>query len=120
MPASAPSDRSKATSRCSRSSASARISATTSRRSRTRPPRADFRLWLFTGFGYSVLYARSYPLTVQQPGSIGGPSKPTTGLVQGAGGGNFQVPVGIGASYKLRETILLYGALSAQIGFAFT
>lgn len=83
-------------------------------------PRGDFRMWLYTGFGYSLVYARSYPLTVQLPGVSGGPSKPADGTVQGSGGGNFQVPLGIGASYKLRKELDLFGAFGAQFGFGFS
>src|SRR5262249_37780035 len=83
-------------------------------------PRGDFRMWLFTGFGYSLVYARSYDLTVQLPGVPGQPTKPNPGTVQGAGGGAFQIPLGIGASYKLRDPLHLVGTLGLQFGFSHT
>jgi hypothetical protein len=83
-------------------------------------PSGDVRMWLFTGFGYSAVYGRSFPRTVQIPSGLPGKSTPADGTVQGAGGGYFQVPIGIGASYKLRKSIELIATLGVQIGFAFS
>ncbi len=75
-------------------------------------------MWLFTGFGYSLVYQRSYDITL--PLGPPGATRNTQGTVQGAGGGFFEVPVGVGAEYKLRGPLTLFGTLGAHIGFGFS
>jgi len=69
-------------------------------------PRGAMRAWLFVGFGYEGVYARSTTVA----GST----------VHGAGGGFFEVPFGIGASYKLRKPWELCAELGMRTGFAHT
>jgi hypothetical protein len=83
-------------------------------------PRGDVRAWLFAGFGYAGVYARSYATTVQVPTGLSGQSTPTPGVVQGAGGSFFDVPLGLGASYKLRAPWLLVAELGCHLGFGHT
>jgi hypothetical protein len=81
-------------------------------------PTGNLRVWLYTGFGYAGVYARSYDRVLP----IGPPlaQKPTTGTVQGAGGGYFEIPLGFGASYKLRAPLALFATLGMRFGFAFS
>jgi hypothetical protein len=66
-------------------------------------PRGSFRTWLFVGFGYEGVYARS--------SSIRG------NLVHGAGGGFFEVPFGLGASYMFRKPFAISTELGMRAGF---
>ena len=70
-------------------------------------PRGDVRLWLFVGFGYAGVYQRSTSL---------GPNT----YMRGAGGSFFEVPFGLGASYKLRKPWELCAELGARTGFGHT
>ncbi len=67
-------------------------------------PRGSWRAWLFVGLGYAGTYARS---TVR-----------ADGVVQGAGGGFFEVPFGLGASYKFWKPFELSTELGMHAGFA--
>lgn len=76
--------------------------------------RGSARAWIFGGLGYSGAYAPSYR----------GP-KPTIAIpgaepyrAQGAGGGFFEVPLGIGASYKVYKPWELFAELGGRVGFA--
>jgi hypothetical protein len=69
-------------------------------------PRGDLRAWLFVGFGYTGVYARS---------TVRGDT-----VIHGAGGSFFEVPFGIGASYKLRKPWELCAELGARTGFGHT
>lgn len=76
-------------------------------------PRGRLRAWAFVGFGYAGTYQRSSTTIVTQAdGST------TAGLVHGAGGGFLEVPLGIGASYKLRKPWELCAELGFRVGFA--
>ncbi len=66
-------------------------------------PRGTLRLWLFAGFGYAGVYARSTSVPPR--------------VVHGAGGGFFDVPFGIGASYKFHKPWELCGELGMRTGF---
>lgn len=70
-------------------------------------PRGDARAWLFFGFGYAGVYQRSTATTTAA----------VPGIVHGAGGGFFEVPFGIGASYKLRKPWELCAELGGRAGF---
>ncbi len=83
-------------------------------------PRGDFRAYLFLGFGYAGVYARSYPSTLAIPTGISGNTKPTDGTVQGAGGSYFELPFGLGATYKLSNALHLMGELGMRYGFGFS
>ncbi len=85
-------------------------------------PRGSARLWLFVGFGYAGVYQRSTTTVEAFPGPAAtGPNAVATGnvTVHGAGGGFFEVPFGIGASYKLRKPWELCAELGARAGFGF-
>lgn len=84
-------------------------------------PRGDVRLWLFLGFGLQGVYARSYHTTVLTEVTPGSPTSglaPRDALVHGSGGRFFEVPFGIGVSYKLRKPFELFGELGSKVGFA--
>ncbi len=70
-------------------------------------PRGDLRLWLFLGFGIAGVYEPSYRTAA-----------PANTLMGGAGGHFFEVPLGIGVSYKLRKPLELCAELGKRIGFA--
>lgn len=81
-------------------------------------PRGALRAWLFFGFGYSGVYARSTAAPRAFPGPPGGPPTTTSdATVQGASGGFFDVPFGLGASYKLRKPWELSAELGMVAGF---
>ena len=85
-------------------------------------PRGDGRVWLFFGFGYAGVYQRSTSTTLGFPGPAAtGPMAvtTTTQTVHGAGGGFFEVPFGIGASYMLRKPWQLCFELGGRAGFDF-
>jgi hypothetical protein len=69
-------------------------------------PRGSFRTWLFVGFGYSGVYARSSTI----PGAV----------VHGAGGSFFEVPFGLGASYTFWKPYALCADLGMRTGFGHT
>lgn len=78
-------------------------------------PRGDLRVWAFTGLGYQGVYAPSVHLRL---------ASPTTGAVEdtfvdGATGSLFEVPLGIGAAYRLAKPWSLACEIGARFGFAF-
>lgn len=81
-------------------------------------PRGDVRFWLFVGFGYQAVHARSYRTNVAaqtlQPSTT--PSYDIS--VDGSGGHYWELPVGIGVSYKLRKPYQLFAELGARVGFS--
>lgn len=82
-------------------------------------PRGAVRAWVFVGFGYAGVYARSYETTflVPQPS---GPAAPVAARVASAGGSFFDLPFGVGASYKLRKPWELVAELGMRVGFGHT
>ena len=80
-------------------------------------PRGAWRAWLFVGFGYSGVYARSTSAPRLVPGLPGTPAVRADATVQGAGGGFFEVPFGLGASYKLWKPYELSAELGMHAGF---
>lgn len=70
--------------------------------------RGTFRAWVFTGFGYARIYAPSYAI------------EKTTVRLQGEGGGFFNVPVGLGASYTFFKPWALCAELGGRVGFGHT
>ena len=81
------------------------------------PVLRQFKPYVFLGFGYAGVYQRSYERSVFEPNAAGGVTKKNA-LVQGAGGGYFDVPLGIGASYKLVKPLELVCELGVHLGFA--
>jgi hypothetical protein len=75
-------------------------------------PLDPWRIWAFVGFGYAGVYGPSYHTHV--------PGAQTDALVVGAGGGFFEVPLGLGVSYKLRRPWHLMAELSGRGGFGFS
>jgi hypothetical protein len=67
------------------------------------------RAWVFAGFGYAGVYGPSYVTESNPPIRI-----------QGASGGFFEVPLGIGASYKVFKPWELCAELGARVGFGHT
>lgn len=80
-------------------------------------PRGALRAWLFGGFGYAGVYARSTSAPRNFPGPAAQPSVTANALVSGTHGGYFDVPFGIGASYKLRKPFELCAELGGHAGF---
>jgi hypothetical protein len=58
-------------------------------------PRGVWRMWIATGFGYDGL------------------------ITDGAGGGFFEVPAIIGASYRIRKPVVFLMELAGRFGFGF-
>lgn len=81
-------------------------------------PRGETRAWLFLGFGYTLVSARRYETTIATPTGIGTATTPSKVTVESAGGGFLGVPVGLGLSTQLFESLHLFGELGAHIGFA--
>jgi hypothetical protein len=77
---------------------------------------APWRAWVFAGFGYAGVYAPAYD-TVYAPAGDGEPPGPVH--VAASGGSYFEVPVGLGASYRLRRWVELTAELGARFGFGF-
>jgi len=80
-------------------------------------PRGSLRAWFFVGFGYAGVYGRSTSAPRVFPGPPGSPSVTREATVEGAGGGFFEVPFGLGASYKLRKPWELCAELGMRAGF---
>jgi len=81
--------------------------------------RGTVRAWIFAGFGYSGVYAPSYETTFTITDAAGGSTRRPV-YVQGAGGGFFEVPLGIGASYRFFKPWELCAELGARFGFGHT
>jgi hypothetical protein len=75
-------------------------------------PRGDLRLSLVTGAGYAFAYGPSYHQQILLPGSR------TDFLVEGAGGNFVEIPLAVGAAYKLRRPLELTAELGAKLGVA--
>lgn len=82
-------------------------------------PRGKLRPWLFVGFGYAGTYARSYHTNVALPVGVN-ETVTRDALVTGSGGGFFEVPFGLGASYKLWRSFSLVAELAFRVGFGHT
>lgn len=78
--------------------------------------RGNVRAWIFGGFGYAGVYARSWRSTLRLADGSGNLT-PTRARVEGAGGGFFEVPFGIGASYKFFKPWELCAELGARAAF---
>lgn len=80
------------------------------------PLRGSMRAWGFLGFGYALAHQQSYATTFFVPGPLAG-REAKEGTVEEAGGSFFDVPFGLGASYKLFGPLHLCGELGARFGF---
>jgi hypothetical protein len=78
--------------------------------------RGSVRTWVFAGFGYAGVYARSFHTTFAIPDGLGG-TAPRDVRVEGAGGSFFEVPFGVGGSYKLYRPWELCAELGLRTGF---
>lgn len=78
--------------------------------------RGSVHAWIFAGFGYAGVYSPSYDTVFSLPDADGNVT-PRAVRVQGAGGRFFEVPFGLGASYKLRKPWELCAELGARMGF---
>jgi hypothetical protein len=82
-------------------------------------PRGAVRTWLFFGFGYAGVYARSEETrAVSGSGPVSATPDRASGTIDGAGGRYFEVPFGVGASYKLRKPWEFSAELGARAAFA--
>jgi hypothetical protein len=81
-------------------------------------PRDPWRTWAFAGLGYAGTYAPSYHTSLRLSSD---PTQPATDAsVQGAGGGFFEVPLGVGVAYRLRKPWELMAELGTRLGFGFS
>ena len=85
-------------------------------------PQSPFRAWLFAGVGYVGVYSPRFQRQLFIPPDPELPPRATDVSVEGAGGGFDEVPVGVGASYKLTKAYHweLFAELGARFGFGFT
>lgn len=80
-----------------------------------------FRLWFFAGLGYAGVYQRSANKVFARTDPLGtGTLELRPGRIEGAGGGFFEVPLGVGASYMFRKPWELSAELGGRIGFGHT
>lgn len=80
---------------------------------------SPWRAWIFAGFGYAGVYQQSYRGSFSTEDPLGG-TETSTGRVEGAGGGFFDVPFGFGVSYKLYGPWEACAELGTRIGFGHT
>jgi hypothetical protein len=78
-------------------------------------PRGDLRLWFATGLGYAAAEAPSY---VSPPELANSPGMATQ--VSSTSGGFFELPLGIGTSFRVSQRFELIAEAGARIGFGFT
>lgn len=78
-------------------------------------PLDPWRVWAFAGFGYAGAYGPSFHTTVAPA-----PGAHVAAFATGAGGGFFEVPFGVGASYKLRRPWHLTAELGGRASFGFS
>ncbi len=77
-------------------------------------PVDPWRVWLFVGFGYAGVYGPSFHTSIDTAGTR------TPTLATGAGGGFFELPFGVGASYKIRRPWHLTAELSGRATFGYS
>lgn len=76
-------------------------------------PHGAMRVWLFVGFGYAAVFARGYTGDVASASGVLVPDA----RVSAANGHLFELPFGMGVSYKLRKPWHLSAELGARYGF---
>jgi hypothetical protein len=81
--------------------------------------RGPIRAWIFAGFGYAGVYSPSFETTFVFQDELMTPERRSV-RVEGSGGSFFDVPFGIGASYKLFKPWELCAELGARFGFGHT
>lgn len=82
--------------------------------------RGPLRAWVFVGFGYAGVVQQSFDTTVTKADPLGGPPTQHAGHAESAGGSFFEVPFGLGGSYKLFKPWELVAELGARAGFGHT
>jgi hypothetical protein len=81
--------------------------------------RGTVRAWAFVGFGYAGVYSQSYDTSFAIPDGTGAVTRMPV-HVHGAGGGFFDLPFGLGASYRFFKPWELCAELGARVGFGHT
>ncbi len=71
--------------------------------------------WFFTGFGYASMYAPSFHRDTTK---MSDPTRTVDQFFGGAPGHFFEVPIGVGASWRLRKPWNLFAELGGRVGFA--
>lgn len=79
-----------------------------------------FRVWVFAGFGYELVFAPSYHTTLTLSPDESTTPKPTDALVTQAGGSMYEVPFGVGMAYALRPPFELVAELGGRVGFGYS
>ncbi len=77
-------------------------------------PLDPWRVWAFVGVGYAGAYGHSFHTTIAPD-----PSSRVPAFATGAGGSFFEVPFGVGASYKLRRPWHLTAELGGRATFGY-
>jgi hypothetical protein len=79
-------------------------------------PRGAVRTWFGASFGYARAYAPSYV----EPLPSNSQSASSPARVQSTGGGFFETPLGLGASFRFRRSWEILVETGGRIGFGFT
>ncbi len=77
---------------------------------------SKFRGWAFLGFGIAFVYQQSVERTLFVPVPGTGNTERRDVTLTGGGGRFFEIPFGVGASYKLRKPWELCAELGARVG----
>jgi hypothetical protein len=84
------------------------------------PMSGDFGAYGFLGFGFAFVTQQAFDFPGFPYVSAGGTITRQDAHVESAGGSFFEVPFGVGATYKLRKPWELCAELGARVGFAHT
>lgn len=82
------------------------------------PMTSNLRAYGFLGFGFAFVNQQSFDFPGFPYVSASGGTVRKDATVESAGGHFFEVPFGLGASYKLRKPWELCAELGARVGFA--
>jgi hypothetical protein len=82
------------------------------------PMSGNLRAYGFLGFGFALVTQQGFDFPGFPYVSAGGGTVRKDATVDSAGGHFFEVPFGLGASYKLRKPWELCAELGARVGFA--
>jgi hypothetical protein len=82
-------------------------------------PQSPLRAWFFAGIGYVGVYAPHFQrrLFVQPAPEI--PGEATDVRIEGASGGFAEIPVGVGASYKITKRWEFFAEIFTRFGVGF-
>ena len=80
-------------------------------------PDDEMHGYIFFGFGYAGVYAPSYQAQLQVPDATGQLTAQNVNAPH-AGGHFWEIPVGVGASWRFRKPWELTAELSARLGIA--